>query len=76
MTGRPSKYKPEYCQMLIDHMGNGYSFESFAGIINVCTDSLYNWQKMFPDFLEAHKVGHSNNRVFWESKALENLVDI
>ena len=28
-VGRPTKYKPEYCEMLIEHMSEGLSFESF-----------------------------------------------
>lgn len=51
--GRPTAYKPEYCQMLIDHCAEGYSFESFAGRINVCSNTLTNWCKDYPDFFRA-----------------------
>ena len=36
--GRPkedSPYKHEFCEQLIEHMGRGYSFDSFAAVIGV-----------------------------------------
>ena len=30
-VGRPTDYKKEYCELLIEHMAAGFSFESFAG---------------------------------------------
>lgn len=56
-AGRPSKYKPEYCQMLIEHMAKGYLYESFAGVVETCWDTLYDWEVAHPEFLEAKKEG-------------------
>jgi hypothetical protein len=55
--GRPTKYKEEYCELLIAHMAKGYSFESFASTINVNRDSLYEWTHKHEDFSDAKKVG-------------------
>ena len=67
--GRPTKYKPEFCQMLIDHMAQGFSFESFVKPIYlynkelndpkpfVNRDTLYNWCTLFVEFSDAKKVG-------------------
>ena len=65
-TGRPSKYKPEYDQMLIDHMASGLSFESFAGLIHVCDDTLREWEKVHPSFSASKKIGFARNRLWWE----------
>ncbi len=64
--GRPTKYKPEYCQKLIDHMAQGLSFESFAGLIDVCLDTLYEWEKKYPEFSETKKRGRRKQAIFWE----------
>lgn len=64
--GRPTIYKAEYCELLIKHMGEGLSFESFAAEINTCRDTLYNWKKEYPDFFDAHKAGLDKNLAFWE----------
>jgi len=71
--GRPTKYKPEYCQMLIDHMKTGLSYETFSAIINVMPATIYNWEKSQPDFLEAKKMAFVESRVFWEKQGVIGL---
>lgn len=66
MRGRPTDYKPEYCQMLIDHMAEGFSFESFAAVVKVNRDTLYNWVSIHPDFSDAKKAGFEESRLTWE----------
>jgi hypothetical protein len=64
--GRPTEYKQEYCEMLINHMEQGLSFESFAGLIGVWKQTLYNWTEQFPEFLDAKRVGTDKSRLWWE----------
>jgi hypothetical protein len=59
MTGRPTKYKPEYCEALIDHMAEGYTFESFGGVVGVCKDTLYEWIRTHSAFSYAQKVART-----------------
>lgn len=72
-VGRPSNYKPEYCQMLIDHREKGYTFESFAAVINVNQDTLYNWVKLFPEFSDAKKQAASKARLELERIGIEGM---
>lgn len=71
--GRPSKYRPSYCAALVEHMAQGYSFESFAGIVETTFQTLYNWEKIHPEFLEAKQKGWSKNRIFWEQAGIEGM---
>lgn len=64
--GRPTKYDPKYCYELIEHMGLGFSFESFAGKIGVAESTINLWQNEHEDFSEAHRRGISTMRIFWE----------
>jgi hypothetical protein len=64
--GRPSKYKPEYCEQIIAHMAQGFSFESFAGAISVDRDSLYEWVKRFPAFSDAKKLAFAKCLLHFE----------
>ena len=64
-TGRPTDYKPEFCQMLTDHMSKGYPFETFAGIIRVAKSSIYKWANEFAAFSEAKKLGESLCYMHW-----------
>lgn len=65
-VGRPTKYKEEYCQMLIDHMSEGYSFDSFAGIVEVNIDTLYEWAKVHAKFSDAKNIGTAKSMAWWE----------
>jgi len=73
--GRPTKYKPEYCQMLIDHMSEGYSFESFGGIIEVAEDTLYEWAKVHEDFSDSKKIGTQKSMVWWEKIGRSGMIN-
>ena len=64
--GRPVKYKKEYCQMLIDHMASGLSFETFAGVISVSRDTIYEWANKFKDFSDAKKIATPKRNLFVE----------
>lgn len=61
--GRPTKYEERFCEMLVIHMSNGYSYESFGGVVSVCKDTLYEWEKQHKNFSDAKKVGKSRCRL-------------
>lgn len=71
-AGRPTKYKPEFCQDLIDHLKEGLSIECFGATlhaaygVHVCKDTVYEWCKVYPEFSDAKKVGESYSQMFWE----------
>jgi hypothetical protein len=67
--GAPTKYKPEYCKLLVEHMESGLSFLSFAGTIGVCFDTLYEWERVFPEFSEAKRQGKAR-LLLWDEKLL------
>lgn len=72
-NGRPSKYKPEFCEQLIQHMSEGLSFESFAAIAKVNLDTLYEWAKVHEEFSEAKKEAFANCQLYWESQGIAGL---
>jgi hypothetical protein len=67
------KYKPEFCDQLIEHMSEGYSIESFAGKIGVGRQSLYNWFKNNEDFSEAKEIGVMKSLFFWEKLGKDGM---
>lgn len=69
-AGRPSEYKPEYCEQIIEHMAKGNSFWSFAAEVDVSFETLSNWCAAHPEFLEAKKVGLGKLLKFDEQLAL------
>ncbi len=65
--GRPSDFKGEYSQMLIDHMKKGGSIESFGAKVHCAVSTLYEWFKEYPEFSEAKKIAISYLHEFWEN---------
>jgi hypothetical protein len=64
--GRPTLYKEEYPEMLLEHMAQGYSFESFGAIAKCCRDTLYEWVRVHPDFSYAKNHGALESQFWWE----------
>jgi len=61
-----SPYKVELCDLLIKHMAQGLSFESFGVIAKVGRRTLFNWVKKHPDFEEAKEIGASQSMALFE----------
>jgi hypothetical protein len=76
LHGRPTKYKEEYCEMLVKHMAEGFSFMSFAAVIDVNSDTLYEWAKpeVQPNFSDAKIIAFSKNRLFWERVGIDGAL--
>jgi len=72
--GRPTEYKREYCEMLIQHMSKGYSYTSFAGRIGVSFKTLYNWEGVYEEFLQAKRIGEAAELLKWEELTLEHVI--
>lgn len=55
--GRPTKYKPEYCGLLIKHMKKGGSFETFCAVVQTGQTTTDVWVNEHEDFRAAKRVG-------------------
>jgi len=71
--GRPTLYKKEYCQMLIDHMAQGYSYATFAATINTHRDTLHEWEQKHPEFSDAKKIAFTKCQQWWETQAMKGM---
>ena len=71
--GRPTDYKPEYCDLVIEHMATGLSFESFAGLVRASKQTIYDWANKNPEFLDAKDIGFELNRLYWEKMGRDHI---
>lgn len=62
--------------MLIAHMGEGLSYETFAAKIGTCRATLYNWEKQFPEWLDTKKKAMEVNQLWWEMAGVNGLYTI
>lgn len=72
-AGRPSDYDESYPEMLIKHMEQGLSFESFGGIVRVSKQTLYSWAEKYPEFLDAKNTGSMLSLLWWEQQGNNGL---
>lgn len=73
LSMRPSKYKKEFDDGIIAHMEKGLSFETYAAIISVHRDTLYQWVKDYPEFSDAVKIAKAKCELFWEQLGLNYI---
>jgi hypothetical protein len=73
--GRPSKYKPIYGDLLIEHLDTGASIASFAAEIDVARSTINQWAEDYPEFSEALKVGKAKCAAWWEERLRKIALD-
>jgi transposase-like protein len=54
---RPTKYCEDYVRMAFEIMSMGATITKLAKILDVNPDTIYDWQKKYPEFSESIKRG-------------------
>jgi hypothetical protein len=73
---RPSDYKPEYCDKLIQHMSTGHSFESFGAVVGCGRRTLFDWAEKHEEFKEAKKQAEEKALKFFEDRLAGKLAGV
>lgn len=55
--GRPSLYKPEYADQVINYLELGKTMAEAAKMLRISRDTMYEWARQHPEFNEAMKTG-------------------
>ena len=74
-AGRPTKYKEEYCDSLIDHFKQGGSINEFCLELDIAKETFYNWCKVHPEFMDSKKKGEALSEGWWMKMGRSNLKD-
>lgn len=72
-AGRPSLYKPEYCETIIELGKEGKSMTSMALACNVSKPTILEWASVHPEFSNALARARQLSLEWWEEKARENV---
>lgn len=72
-VGRPSMYRPEYCEVAIEVGKRGGGPNDIACEIGVLRENLYDWAKVHPEFSTALKQAKQHEQKWWENKGIEGL---
>ena len=74
-VGRPTKYKPEYCELIVKMAQEGASFTEFrAAIGGVTRQTLHNWKDAYPAFLDAYTRAETVGEAFWDRQMRTDLM--
>ena len=65
-----TKFQYKFCKDLVDHMTTGLSYASFAGVVGVNRDTLYQWEKRYPEWKLAKEIGWEKSRLYWDKRVL------
>lgn len=74
-VGRPSKYRPEYCDEIIELGKNGKSIAQMAAHFDVDKASVFRWAEEHEDFRTALARAKAHSQKWWEDQAQKNLSD-
>jgi hypothetical protein len=74
-VGRPSSYKPEYCEKVIELAKTGGSWAEIAAEFMVDRATLYDWADKHPDFSTALKIAKVLEQAWWEKEGKRGMQD-
>ena len=72
-VGRPSKYKPEYCERVIELAKEGAGWAEYAADFGVDRASLFRWSEEHEDFAQALMRAKVLEQAWFEREGRTNL---
>ena len=73
-AGRPSEYKAEYCDAVIEYGKLGKSLAWMAAELDVHKDTIYEWIKVYPEFSDAMARARLKSQAWWEDFGQDNTM--
>lgn len=73
-NGRPTKYRPQFCETALELGQKGYSITDAAHHFGVVVSTYLAWERRFPEFKQAAKRIRENSR-FWARWRSEFKID-
>ena len=74
-VGRPTKYKPQMCETILELMKEGASLDEVRGELDISKDTLYRWKEDYEDFSDSIKRGIRMSQAWWEKQGRISLRD-
>ena len=71
--GRPTKYRPEYCDQVIAMGKEGIGLAGYASEFGVDKASLYDWAERHPDFSIALSRAKTEEQAWWEQAGRDGM---
>ena len=68
-VGRPSKYKPEFCERVLELASDGCGWADYAAEFGIDRTTLYDWAAAHEDFSTALSRAKVLEQQWWEKQA-------
>lgn len=72
--GRPSDYRSEYCEQVIEFGKLGLSVAQMASRLDTSKQTLLRWVDANPEFHDAMEIARSHSQAWWEEMGQANLI--
>jgi len=72
-AGRPTKYKKEFCALVIRLGKEGVSRAGWAAQLDIAIATLYNWEENQPEFLEATTRARDLSLAWWNEQGRKGI---
>ena len=69
-AGRPTKYKPVYCDEIISLMATGLSLTAAAASLGISRETAYAWERENEEFSDAIKIARAKRTLKLEQDLL------
>ena len=73
MPGRPTSYKPQFCDEVILLGQKGYCVYRMAEALDVGKSTIYDWTKQHPDWKIALQLARDYTKAWLSKKMVDNL---
>ena len=73
-AGRPTDYRPEYCDAVIEYGRMGKSLAWMAAELGVAKSTLQLWEKDIPEFSVAMTQARVLSQRWWEDAGQDNML--
>lgn len=72
--GRPTEYRQEYCEQIIEYGRQGKSLAWMASELGVSKPTVQNWMAAHPAFLAAMEEARALSQRWWEDAGQNGMV--
>lgn len=73
-AGRPSDYRAEYCELVIELGKEGKSVAQMASAMDVSKQTLLRWVDAHKEFSYAMEISRSHAQSWWETIGQNNII--
>jgi len=64
-AGRPTDYRPEYCDDIVDYLTEGRHIIEYAAKLSVAKSTIYKWAEQHQEFSDALKKAQAKSTAWW-----------